>query len=226
MRNLKNKIAVITGASSGIGEVFAKKLVKAGMKVYSLSNQQPKKKVSGIIYLQCDVTSGKSVKSAALKIRDKIDLLVNNAGVMRRGNLWEINEKDYDLVMNVNLKGIWLIYKNFINKLLPKAIVMQVNSKNSLLFKEDTFVYTLSKIGSMTIDTLVKKSYPNLNNKIVFFGPVDTGLEWQGYDNPEEQRKTKIFISPDEAGELLFELFNSDHRQLVYRQGKYKFLNK
>ena len=83
MTNIKAKIALVTGASSGIGEATAERLAKAGYKVYGTSRRGIKAGKRSFEMLPLDVTSDESVESAVnevIRLDGRIDLLVNNAG--------------------------------------------------------------------------------------------------------------------------------------------------
>lgn len=212
----KNKVAVITGASRGIGCAISKRLVAEGMKVYCLSRTKPAELVDGVTYLYADVSKAKLVAEAVTQIVEPVDLLINNAGVMRRGNYWEITEEEFDLVMSVDMKGPWLMFKYLRDKLAKGAMTLQSNSKNSLQMKENTFAYTLAKLADLEIDKLVAKDRPDLDMRVAHFGPVDTLLEWTDYSEEEKAEKMKIAIQPDEAADWTMKLIKSDQKRLVY----------
>lgn len=212
----KNKVAVITGASRGIGYAISKRLVAEGMKVYCLSRTKPKELVDGVIYLYADVSKEKLVAEAVAQIAEPIDFLINNAGVMRRGIYSEISEEDFDLVMSVDIKGPWLMFKHLKDKLAKGAMTLQSNSKNALQLKADTFPYTLAKLADLEVDKLVAKDRPDLDMRVAHFGPVDTLLEWTGYSAEQKAEKMKVAIQPDEAADWAMKLIKSDKKRLVY----------
>ncbi len=212
---VKNKIAVVTGASSGIGYALSAELVKAGAKVYCLSLDKPAVPVDGVVYLEVDLTQEKAVADAVLQIMEPVDILVNNAGVMRRGHYYEIGADDFDLVWNVAVKGYWLMFKYLRDKLVNGAMTVQINSKNALVKKADTFVYTLSKLADLEIDALVAQDRPDLDMRVAHLARVDTALEWTGYTEAQKAEKIVTALSPERAGELVSELIRSDFTRLV-----------
>ncbi|MEG6584084.1 3-oxoacyl-[acyl-carrier-protein] reductase [Dendrosporobacter sp. 1207_IL3150] len=118
--HLDGKVALITGASRGIGRAVAIELAKAGAKViinYS-GNITAAQDVENVIksnggeaiIIQSDVASSESVDAMVKQVMDsygRIDILVNNAGITRDNLLMRMKEEDWDAVMNTNLKGIY-----------------------------------------------------------------------------------------------------------------------
>lgn len=122
---LKDKVAVITGSSRGVGKFMAEEMAKEGchIVVAARSEEEGDPKLPGTIYstaealrslgaralpVRTDVTDEASIAAmvqAALNEFGRIDVLINNAGVMFPGKLWETPLKRWDLVMRVNVRG-------------------------------------------------------------------------------------------------------------------------
>jgi len=117
---LKDKIAIVTGARRGMGRTHALALAKEGAKVVvsDISLEDCEKvadeiKSSGgqAIAIKCDVTSKKEIDGMVKKTLDefgKIDILVNNAGILQFKPFLELTEQDWDKMMAINLKGYFL----------------------------------------------------------------------------------------------------------------------
>jgi len=118
--DLEGKVAIVTGAARGMGEAIAKALAANGaIVVVNDININEARRVSEEIIVrnrqalafQADVSNYKQVAEMVDVILQKygrIDILVNNAGILRRrGSIEEINDKEWDLIMNVNAKGIF-----------------------------------------------------------------------------------------------------------------------
>ncbi len=102
-------MAIVTGASGGIGEATARALHAAGYRVFGTSRRPPATRVPGVEYLVCDVTSDESVKAAVGEVLDKagrIDLLVNNAGVGLVAGAEESSLEQAKSLFDVNLFGL------------------------------------------------------------------------------------------------------------------------
>jgi len=111
--NLHNKIAIVTGASSGLGTEFARKLLNHGTKVYGLARRIGRMKSlqseigPEFIPFECDVTEEESVKDAFSGI-DHVDILINNAGLGRFAMVDSQTKQDWDAQIDTNLTGVYL----------------------------------------------------------------------------------------------------------------------
>ena len=116
--DLERKIAVVTGASRGLGKAMAIGLAKAGADVVVTDILDTSETVSEIkklnresLGLVVDVSNKSDIEAMVKKIRDKfgiIDILVNNAGILRTGDAEAIDKDDWDKVLQVNLTGQFL----------------------------------------------------------------------------------------------------------------------
>ena len=120
--SLTGKVALITGASRGIGKEIALELSKSGAEViinYSSSDEKAEEVVNlikesgGKVHkLKFDVSKEESVSRAfeeIIKINGAIDILVNNAGITRDGLLMRMKSEQWDDVLNTNLKGVFFV---------------------------------------------------------------------------------------------------------------------
>lgn len=114
---LKNRVAIVTGAARGIGKAVAFTFVREGAKVALVDidkrgseslKREIARKGGETIALPCDVSNSREVAETVNHVFrrfGRIDILVNNAGIIRRGTIETVTEKDWDQVMEVNLKG-------------------------------------------------------------------------------------------------------------------------
>jgi NAD(P)-dependent dehydrogenase (short-subunit alcohol dehydrogenase family) len=108
------KVAIVTGASAGIGEATARALHAAGYRVFGTYRKSPASRLRGVDYLVCDVTSDESVKAAVAQVLDqagRIDLLVNNAGVGLIAGAEESSLEQAKSLFEVNLFGLIRVTK-------------------------------------------------------------------------------------------------------------------
>jgi 2-deoxy-D-gluconate 3-dehydrogenase len=166
--NLSGKVALVTGCSAGLGEAMACGLAEAGADVAGVYNQgQPKleekfealgRQFKGF---QADLTSIAPVMDIvqeAVNAFGRLDILVNSAGIIRREKALEFSEKDWDDVMNVNLKSLF-----FLSQAVARQFVEQnsggkiINVASLLSFQGGILVpsYTASKSGVMGLTRLL-----------------------------------------------------------------------
>lgn len=126
-KRLAGKNAVVTGGDQGIGHGIAIRLAQEGANV-AIGFRSNKAgadetvaalKAEGVqaVAIQGDVSKvadGKNLITQAAAALGTLDILVNNAGLERRADFWDVAEKDYDLVMDVNLKGVFFITQAFV----------------------------------------------------------------------------------------------------------------
>lgn len=177
MFDLNGKIAVVTGASSGLGKDAALAYAKEGANVCVLARRVEKieslaKEIEELgvqsIALKCDVTNEEEVKNAVEKIVDKfgkIDILLNNAGVAVGGGVETLSEEDWNKSMNTNVKGIYLMCKYVIPIMKNQNYgkVVNISSINALLAdKADIFIrhsYNASKAAVLGLSKGMAASY-------------------------------------------------------------------
>lgn len=102
-------VAIVTGASGGIGEATARALAQAGYRVFGTSRKTPLRPTTGVEHVACDVTSDSSVEAAIAQVLAKagrIDLLVNNAGIGLIGAAEESSIEQAKALFDVNLFGV------------------------------------------------------------------------------------------------------------------------
>jgi len=113
--NLEGKVAIVTGASRGLGQGIAVSLAEAGCDIVGISTKESpetgdliRKVGKKYLDIPVDLTSQDELDSVIKRVVDtfsKVDILVNNSGIIRRADALEFSEKDWDDVMNVNLKS-------------------------------------------------------------------------------------------------------------------------
>jgi glucose 1-dehydrogenase len=130
MRGLKGKVAIVTGAGSGIGQGIAKRLGCEGAKVIvdyvgTPEGAEETERAIGASggegeIVRADITKPDDANCLVNVAWDRFgsaDVLINNAGVEKKSDFWETSEDDYDTVMDVNLRGPFFLTQSFVRRL-------------------------------------------------------------------------------------------------------------
>ena len=175
---LNGKVAIITGASRGIGAAIAEKFSSQGVNVAIIYNgneaaastvkeNAEKNGVKAEIY-KCNVANAEECKETVKAITESfggIDILVNNAGITRDNLLISMSEEEFDDVININLKGCFNMIKacgrNFIKKKYGKII--NVSSVSALLGTAGQVNYSSSKAGVIALTKVTAREFASKN---------------------------------------------------------------
>ncbi len=155
---LDGRIALVTGAGSGIGEAIAVAMAAAGARIVSVDLNvgaavRVAKAVGGdAAGLVCDVTDRDACDALAVKVRDEIgpiEILVNNAGIIRRGKVTDANaRRDWDDILAVNLDGPYNMVTAFLDQLREtRGAIINIGSIQSFVALPNSAAYTTSKGG-------------------------------------------------------------------------------
>ena len=157
--DLKGKVAVVTGASQGLGEALAKRLDREGCKVAVCDiNYDGAKKVadqlSDAIALAVDVTKFDQLEEAAKAVVAKwgtVDILVSNAAIVKSGDIFSLSPEAFKLVTDINLNGYFNTVKAFAPIMLEKKCgsIIQINSKSGKKGSYKNGAYAGSKFGGV-----------------------------------------------------------------------------
>ena len=187
---LNNKVAIITGASRGIGKSISEKLLLYGCNIVIISrkindlekvkNQLGSDKIS---CFECDISNQDQFKGIAQKIYDKwgsIDILVNNAGITKDKLLLRLTESDWDDVININLKGYYNTIKIISRYMLKNRSgkIINISSVIGQIGNAGQSNYAASKSGieGMTRALAVELGSKNININAIAPGYIDTQM--------------------------------------------------
>lgn len=194
MARLKDRIAVITGSSSGIGQAIAERFAKEGARVVidyighpegADQTLQAVQKAGGqAVTCQADVTVMDDVRKlieCAWQSYGGCDILVNNAGMEKKADFWEVAEADYDKVLAVNLKGPFFLTQYFVQKLLAAnkpGRVINISSVHEDMVFPSFSTYCASK-GAMRMlmrDLAVELGPKNITVNNIAPGAINTPI--------------------------------------------------
>lgn len=199
--DLTGKVALVTGSSRGLGEVSAMALGKAGASVavcgrkisdldrVARAVQSLGRKAGGFTL---DVTSKESVQSGIEQILNefgKIDILVNNAGVNHRVPVLEYPEEAWDLVINTNLKGYFLVAQAVVPQMIDRGYGKVINMSSILgtVGLPNQVAYASSKGGVDQMTKVMALEWAKLGVRVNAIGPTyfETELVAQLRNDPE-----------------------------------------
>ena len=210
--SLKNKIAILTGGGSGIGEAIAKVFAKqeAEVCILDIHKENSEIVVQQIInaggkahFYNCDITRHEEVSDVFEKINQKhkrLDILVNNAGIAHIGNVESTTEEDMDRLYQVNIKGAYRCLQAAVNQMKKSGggAILNLASIASVLGISDRFAYSMSKGAILTMTYSVAKDYIGENIRVNAIGPgrvhtpfVDGFLE-ENYPGQEAEMFEKL----------------------------------
>ncbi len=197
MTNLTGKVAIVTGASSGIGEATAVLMAQSGAKVVVAARRQAegeavvqKIKAGGgdAIFVRTDVSKfadHESLVAATLETYGKLDIVFNNAGVFNSGPLHEQTEEEWDRQMDINLKGSFFALKTQIPALLKfggGSIVFNASIVGEVGIA-GIGIYSSTKGGVIALarSAAVEYAASNIRINVVNPGPVATPGAVKGF---------------------------------------------
>ncbi|MCA1563050.1 MAG: glucose 1-dehydrogenase [Acidobacteria bacterium] len=170
MFNLTSKVAIVTGAGSGIGAAIATRFARQGAHVVVIDRDEAgaRSTVSAIETaggkadaLVCDVTAAGQVAAAfdRLGAAGRVDILVNNAGIAHVGTIEHTSERDLDRLYEVNVKGVYLCARAAIPIMRRQGggVILNMASIASLIGLRDRFAYSMSKgaVHTMTMSIAI-----------------------------------------------------------------------
>jgi NAD(P)-dependent dehydrogenase (short-subunit alcohol dehydrogenase family) len=201
---LDQRQALVTGGASGIGEATVKELVRAGAHVYIADINLPAAQAlatatGSALAIPLDVTSPESIAAAVARI-PRLDILVNNAGIGHVGSIEATEPADFDRLMNVNVRSVYLVTRAFLPLLLAaqddkhSGTIVNICSVAGQVGIKQRFAYCTSKGAVLAMTRQLAVEYPKtLRVNAICPGTVETPFV-EGYlekfhkDNKEETR--------------------------------------
>lgn len=196
MKNLKDKVAVITGGNSGIGYATAKALKERGAKVIITGRRKEaiEKAASelGVSGLLADQSSVPDIDKLVAKVKEdfgKVDILLINAGITKFAPIELMTENMFDEIMDVNFKGAYFTLSKFIPILNDNASVVLLSSTSATISPQSASVYAASKAALNAVMKIAALELASRKIRVnaVSPGPVATEIMNKlGLDNTVE----------------------------------------
>ena len=207
MKEFKDKVAVVTGAASGIGRAIADRCAKEGMKVVladinkeDLATAEAELTATGatVLAVPTDVSKAGDVEALARKTLEAfggVHLLFNNAGVGTIGTLWENTLADWKWVIGVNLWGVIHGVRTFVPLMLEQDTeghIVNTSSIAGLTRGDKVGVYYMTKHGVVALSETLHYELAHRDSKlkvsVLCPGMVKTGILESDRNRPEELR--------------------------------------
>jgi len=241
---LDNRHALVTGGASGIGEATVRELVRAGAFVWIADINHPAaealaQSVGSAQALPLDVTSPSSIAAAASRL-SRLDILVNNAGIGHVGTIETTEPEDFDRLLNVNVRSVYLVTRALLPLMLADddghtGTIVNIGSVSGLVGIKQRFAYCTSKGAVLAMTRQLAVDYPKtLRVNAICPGTVETPFV-EGYLNkfhkhnkeetraelrarqpvgrlgrPEEIASMVRYLASDEAAFITGSLFTID----------------
>ncbi len=246
--SFEGKTAVITGASRGIGRAIAEIFAERGANVViaDINEAQAQETAHEIaadtgqrtLAVKVDVSdlaSCQQMVDTSLAEFSKIDILVNNAGVTRDNLIMRMDEKDFDFVININLKGVWNCSKAVVRSMMKQRYgrIVNVSSVSGIGGLPGQTNYSASKAGVIGLTKALAKEVAarNITVNAVAPGYVSTVLTQdlsdeikdfasritpiQRWAEPEEIAYAVAFFASDEAAYITGQVLRIDGGMLL-----------
>ncbi len=235
MGKFNNKTVLITGSGRGIGRAIAVKFAQEGANVVvnDLHDDDNAKETikqveatgAKAIFLQADISKVENVQTLvtqAIAAFGQLDILINNAGVEIHAPFWEVTEQQYDIVMNVNLKGMFFLTQAFVQYLKtnnrPGVIVNNSSVHEELPFPNFTAYCASKGAMQMVMRNLAVELAPlniRINNvapgairtpinadllsKPELLAPLQNNISMHRLGEPEDVANVMAFLASDDA---------------------------
>jgi 3-oxoacyl-[acyl-carrier protein] reductase len=191
--NLKDRVAIVTGSTRGIGKGVAARLAALGARVAVLGTTAERAEAvarelaerHGVqtLGLGCDVADEVQVDQTIARVVERferLDILVNNAGIVRDGLILRMNTADWDRVMEVNLKGTFLFTRKAVRQMLKQrsGAIVNISSIIGLVGSAGQANYAASKAGIIGFTKSVAKEFAakGIRANVVAPGFIETDM--------------------------------------------------
>ncbi len=200
--NFKDKVAVVTGGSRGIGKTIALGLARGGANVAICSNVSEgmeetveELEAFGVRGLSSvtDVSKAADVEAFGAKVLEtfgKVDILVNNAGITRDNLMLRMTEQDWDLVLSINLKSAFLVTKEFVKPMMKARTgkIVNIASVVGVRGNAGQANYSASKAGLIGLTKTTAREFASrdINCNAVAPGYIQTQMTQALSDKAKE----------------------------------------
>jgi 3-oxoacyl-[acyl-carrier protein] reductase len=222
MQNLTNKVALITGATKGIGYGIAEALLKLGVKVAITSRSQESaneaaEKLGGdVLAIAADVKDYQSQVKAVKQTVDKfgsLDFLIANAGVGHFAPIDEMSAELWNDTIDTNLTGVFYSVKAAVEALKKsEGYIITISSLAGTNFFPEGSAYNASKFGLTGFSQSIMLDLRKYNVKVTTIMPGSVATHFNDHEPDKEKDAWKI--QPEDLGQMVADLLNMNPRTL------------
>lgn len=212
--SLDGKVALITGGAAGIGLAIAQLFVEKGAKI-ALIDKSDKvvkiaEKLKNSIGIQCDITNSEAVSQMVKQVVEHygtLDIVVNSAGIVALAPAENLSESDWDLTMNVNLKGTFLVCQSAGNVMINngKGKIINMASQAGVIALDQHAAYCVSKAAIIGLTQVLALEWSPKGIQTNAISPTIVMTElgkkaWEGEKGDEMKEKipARRFAEPSE----------------------------
>lgn len=207
---MSNKVMIVSGGASGLGQAAAEKFAKNGYNIVLIDiNEEKGKKAEqkirtmGVdaIFCKCDISDNEEVQKAARLTKERFgraDVLINNAGLEVRGSILQCTEEDWTRLYDINLKGMYYMTKAFAPMMIGQGKGAIVNTGSILGYRTvgERAAYSSSKgaIDTLTRSMAFDLATNNIRVNCVVPGAIDTPLLRGSINDSPDPAATEKFL--------------------------------
>lgn len=236
---LKDKVAVVTGANSGIGKAIADRFAKEGAKVIYSDINKPdflSEKENGRFFIKCDATKTDEVQDLFKKAEEKfgkVDIAVCNAGIGNMGTILDTDDSTWNKVIEVNLSGVFKTMRAAANSMVRNKVEGSIINMCSILGRvgfNGAIAYCAAKGGAVQLTRAAAMELATSKVRVNGIAPgfiktnmTNDALTSQDFNNlvtsatpmgyvgkPEDIANAALYLASDEAEYITGEILNVD----------------
>ncbi|MFK8033789.1 MAG: SDR family NAD(P)-dependent oxidoreductase [Hyphomicrobiales bacterium] len=207
---LENKTAIVTGGAKGIGLACARHFLEKGAKVIIADTnekagneaEEDLKTLGSVRFVQSDVGDRLAVRNlmaATLDVFNSVDVLINNAGIIHSDDFLDISEEDFDRVLQVNLKGVFLCGQAAAKQMVDQVkeggapgSIINMSSINAQVAIPSQVPYSVSKGGVQQLTKVMSLSLAKFGIRVNAIGPGSINTDILAAVNNDPAAKNRI----------------------------------
>jgi len=224
---IKGKNILVTGASRGIGKAISKAIAGAGANVIMTARDKEAlknlkediiSKNGKVIYIPADLADKDEIKALFKKVEKdygKLDVLINNAGFVKTGELVDFSIKDFDRLIDINLRAVYLCCQYALKLMLPAGAGYIINISSVVGFKgyPNQTAYSASKHGVVGLSKALSAEVQKYGIRVSLVHPGGVDTDLVGNARPDLDRS--VLMQPEDIAQTVMYLLSLSKRAMV-----------